>query len=144
MADRIEFDKLDASRMAWRGDAADPGVWRAPREPKRRDRRSALRYRATIGRGWIGWSEDPEFIKRPAWILDVSVEGCLLAAEGAPRAGEPAYLRLDGPSLLHWFPVRVLDVLQGDGSVGAVRVLFAEGCPYVLCMGLVHGRFPKQ
>ena len=109
--------------------------------PKARERRQALRYRAQMGRAWIGWSEGEAFLTRASWILDVSSGGCLLAAEGAPPEGASAFLRLDGLLLPEWFPVLVLDVRDGPGGVSAVRLGCPEGCPYDLFMGLAYGRF---
>ena len=143
VAARVESEDRNVGPMTWQGNGADPGVWREPRAAKACDRRSALRYPAVIGRAWLGWSQGSTALHRPAWVLDVSAGGCLLAAEGAPPPTAPAFIRLVGPYLPHWFPVRVLDVQESDGPVSAVRVLFPEGCPYDLFMGLVYGRFPK-
>ncbi len=111
------------------------------RASKGRERRQTLRYRARMGRAWLGSREGEAFITRASWILDVSSGGCLLAAEGAPPAGAPAFLRLDGALLPEWFPIKILDVRESVGAVAAVRLTFPEGCPYELFMGLAYGRF---
>ncbi len=151
MAGRVESGRIGASYS--RIGAPDEGPCRTnaapPRigaRPKARERRQTLRYRAQMGRAWIGWREAGEFVTRASWVLDVSSGGCLLAAEGAPPAGTSAFLRLDGVVLPEWFPVQVLDVRDSMGTVGAVRLAFPEGCPYELFMGLAYGRFhgPKN
>ena len=50
----------------------------------REDRRAARRHLAKAGRAWLGWREGGEFLVNPAFVLDISMGGCLMAAEVEP------------------------------------------------------------
>jgi hypothetical protein len=94
-----------------------------------------------MGRAWLGWKTPRAFEYRAAWVIDVSAGGCLVASDGIPPSEGPVYLRLVGALLPEWFEARVLEVRDGEANICAVRLTFAEGCPYDLFMGLAFGRF---
>lgn len=104
------------------------------------DRRAAHRQIATVGRAWLGWHEGQEFLMKPAFVLDISLGGCLMAAQGEPPLHRKALIRLDGPLLPVWFEARVLHVRGGDAEVRAVRLIFADSCPYELFMAVAYGQ----
>ena len=114
---------------------------RTPSGPGTAGRRSAT-LRCSVAPGSAGRSRRGSSAGRP---------GCWTSARGPvgspPRArrlpGSRRLVHLDGSYLPGWFPVQVLDVLEGDGLVRVVRLTFPEGCPYDLFMGLAYGRFPN-
>ena len=110
----------------------------------REDRRSAGRQIATVGRAWLGWREGQEFLVKPAFVLDISMGGCLMAAEGEPPLHRKALIRLDGPLLPVWFEARVLQVRGGAAAIRAVRLIFADSCPYDLFMAVAYGRANQE
>jgi hypothetical protein len=94
-----------------------------------------------MGRAWLGWKAAGEFVYRAAWVIDVSSGGCLIASDGAPPEDRKVYVRLVGAHLPHWFEARVREVRAGEAKVCSVRLVFPDGCPYDLFMGLAYGRF---
>ncbi len=108
------------------------------------DRRAAYRQTATFGRAWLGWHEGQAFLSRPAFVLDISMGGCLIAAEGEPPMYRTVSIRLDGPLLPVWFEARVLQVRGGDAAIRAVRLIFADSCPYELFMAVAYGQASRE
>ena len=106
----------------------------------REDRRAARRHPAKAGRAWLGWREGGEFLVNPAFVLDISIGGCLMAAEVEPPLHHIVLIRLDGPLLPVWFEARVLEVRSGEAAVRAVRLSFPDFCPYDLYMAVAYGR----
>jgi len=98
----------------------------------RGDRRAAGRQTATVGRAWIGWREGQEFLAKPAFLLDISMGGCLMAAQAEPPLHRTVLIRLDGSLLPVWFEARVMEVRGGKAAIRAVRLIFADSCPYEL------------
>ncbi len=62
----------------------------------REDRRAARRQTATVG---LGWREGREFLVKTAFVLDISMGGCLIAARAEPPMHRTVLIRLDGPLL---------------------------------------------
>lgn len=110
----------------------------------RNDRRAALRQIATVGRAWLGWREGQEFLVKPAFMLDISMGGCLMAAQVEPPLHRTVLIRLDGPLLPVWFEARVMEVRGGKAAIRAVRLIFADSCPYELFMAVAYGQANRE
>ena len=108
------------------------------------DRRAAHRQTAKVGRAWLGWHEGQAFLSKPAFVLDISMGGCLIAAEGEPPMHRTVSIRLDGPLLPVWFEARVLQVRGGEAAIRAVRLIFADSCPYELFMAVAYGQANRE
>jgi hypothetical protein len=108
--------------------------------PPRNDRRSAHRHPALFGRAWLGWREGGEFLGTPAFVLDISVGGCLVAAEKEPPTRGAVLIRLDGPILPVWYEAKVVEVRGIEAAIRAVRLIFADSCPYELFMAVAYGQ----
>src|SRR3954469_22850234 len=90
------------------------------------NRRAAQRYPAKAGRAWLGWRVGGEFLMSPAFVLDISLGGCLMAAEGEPPLNQIVLIRLARPPLPVWFEARVQEVRAGEAAVRAVRLIFPD------------------
>ena len=97
-------------------DMGDDREHRAYPSPSPGDRRAAHRQIATVGCAWLGWREGQEFLVKPAFVLDISMGGCLVAAQVEPPLHRTVLIRLDGPLLPVWFEARVLQVRRRRGG----------------------------
>jgi hypothetical protein len=110
----------------------------------RANRRAARRHPAKAGRAWLGWRVGGEFLMSPAFVIDISLGGCLMAAEVEPPLNRIVLIRLDGPLLPVWFEARVQEVRSGEAAVRAVRLIFPDFCPYDLYMAVAYGRADQE
>jgi hypothetical protein len=103
------------------------------------DRRASLRYPAVVRHAWLGWREGREFQRAAAFLLDISLGGCLLAATEVPPAHRTILICLDGPLLPVWFEAKALEVRASESGIHAVRLIFPGSCPYELFMAVAYG-----
>jgi PilZ domain len=125
------------------GAFAGPRPTRKPAPLRDADRRSALRYPSIMGRCWLGWHAGRDFPRLPAFLIDLSSGGCLLAADDEPPESQPVLLRLDGPLLPLWFSAHIRTIRRSALGVRAIHLGFPDGCAYELFMGAVYGRFER-
>jgi hypothetical protein len=113
-----------------------------PPEVRIEDRRVAQRYRAQEGRCWIGWHEAGAFRQSPAWILDISASGGLLATDAPPLTDRSVWLRLDNPAVPDWAEARVVQLQASQSGFHAVRLVFRGTCPYPLIKAVAFASRP--
>jgi hypothetical protein len=138
---KAEVEPIDAGFP----DSPDPcpEVWCpriTPLQPN--DKRASQRYPAVGGRSWLGWYEGSRFRQTPAWILNISAGGCLIAADAPAPHDRSIWLRLDHTTLLDWAEVRVIAHQQTGAGLLASRFVFRDTCPYELMKVVAFG--PSQ
>lgn len=116
-------------------DRPSEGQARAPRE-----RRATPRYPARVQRAWLGWRERPDFQCKPAWILDISLHGCLVGALEVPPRDRPLLIRLDGSLIPVWYAVSFAGAERDDSGFWTVRFTFPGACPYDFFMAVAFGQ----
>ena len=105
----------------------------------RPDRRCSDRHSSHVHRAWIGWQGPTEFRTTPAWLLDISLGGCLVATSIEPPGDRVLLIRLDGPMLPVWYETQTLSLRPDESHVWLCRLFFPDQCPYELFLATVYG-----
>jgi hypothetical protein len=117
-----------------------PEVWNpryTPMQPG--DQRASQRYAAVGGRSWLGWYEGSRFQQTPAWILNISASGCLIAADAPAPLDRSIWLRLDDAAVPDWSEVRVISHQRTNAGLLASRLVFRGTCPYDMMKAVAFG-----
>jgi hypothetical protein len=117
-----------------------PEVWRPGYTSiQPHEQRASLRYPAVGGRSWLGWYEGSYFRQTPAWILNISATGCLIAADAPAPPDRAIWLRLDDAAVPDWSEMRVIDHQRTNAGLLATRLVFRHTCPYDLMKAVAFG-----
>jgi hypothetical protein len=118
--------------MRGRADRPPPGPF---------DRRRSCRYRVLLGDVLLGWWEGSTFVKVPAHMLDLSLQGCMLEMRRAPArtARQPVWVRSLVASSQEWTEGVVLAVRKPLIKRCRIRIAFRDSFPYQTFKKLVYG-----
>jgi hypothetical protein len=120
----------------------EPEVWRpgyTSIQPN--EKRASHRYPAVGdgGRSWLGWFEGNHFLETPAWILNISAGGCLIAVDAPAPPNRSVWLRLDTAAVPDWVEVRIIDHQRTKAGLLASRIAFSGTCPYEMIKAVAFG-----
>ena len=95
------------------------------RDDPPRDRRRSPRYPTVANWAFLAWRGGGRTRISPARLLNMSGAGAFVLAREMPDQGQPAWLRLDEPTVTQWVKA---NIVRRTGTLKA-GLEFLEHCP---------------
>ncbi len=119
----------------------DANVPQSGRGTDHGDRRRVCRYPTVVERAYLGWWQESTFVTEPACLVDLSLNGCMLALDRLPAiaAGGSVYVHLNMGAQHDWVEGRMIAARKRILRKCEVRVSFSTPLGYEHFKELVYG-----